>query len=169
MATHSRYSCMENPMDRGASRATVHGVAKSQTRLKQLSMYHLEHLALWFRSHNKQPWLWFESVSLHAVLGLQLVGLDPVTFLRCLIPWDFIPTAVNDTRKASLREGSSSLIAGYPTAQLPIPLVHSTWKWLLCVSVSVSVCVLLQSVNWKSTLFLQSLPFLCSLLLHRGI
>ena len=31
-----QYSCLENPMDRGASRATVHGVAKSQTRLKQL-------------------------------------------------------------------------------------------------------------------------------------
>ena len=26
-----RYSCLENPMDRGAWRAVVHGVAKSQT------------------------------------------------------------------------------------------------------------------------------------------
>ena len=26
-----QYSCLENPMDRGASRATVHGVAMSQT------------------------------------------------------------------------------------------------------------------------------------------
>ena len=34
-----QYSCLENPMDRGAWRATVHGVAKSQTRLKQLSMH----------------------------------------------------------------------------------------------------------------------------------
>ena len=31
------YSCLENLMDRGAWRATVHGVAKSQTRLKWLS------------------------------------------------------------------------------------------------------------------------------------
>ena len=31
------YSCLENPMDRGARRATVHGVAKSQTCLKRLS------------------------------------------------------------------------------------------------------------------------------------
>ena len=29
-----QYSCLENPMDRGAWRATVHGVTKSQTRLK---------------------------------------------------------------------------------------------------------------------------------------
>ena len=32
-----QYSCLENPMDRGAWRATVHRVAKSQTRLKQHS------------------------------------------------------------------------------------------------------------------------------------
>ena len=30
-----QYPCLENPMDRGAWRATVHGVTKSQTRLKQ--------------------------------------------------------------------------------------------------------------------------------------
>ena len=29
-----QYSCLENPMDRGAWWDTVHGVAKSQTRLK---------------------------------------------------------------------------------------------------------------------------------------
>ena len=29
-----QYSCLENPMDRGAWQATVHGVAESQTRLK---------------------------------------------------------------------------------------------------------------------------------------
>ena len=31
------YSCLENPMDRGAWQAAVHGVAKSQTWLKWLS------------------------------------------------------------------------------------------------------------------------------------
>ena len=33
-----QYSCLENPMDRGTW-AAVHGVAKSQTRLKQLSAH----------------------------------------------------------------------------------------------------------------------------------
>ena len=28
-----QYSCLENPMDRGAWRGTVHGAAKSQTRM----------------------------------------------------------------------------------------------------------------------------------------
>ena len=38
-----QYSCLGNPMDRGAWRATVHKVGKSQTRLKYLSA----HTPLW--------------------------------------------------------------------------------------------------------------------------
>ena len=34
-----QYSCLENPVDRGAWRAAVHRVAQSQTRLKRLSMH----------------------------------------------------------------------------------------------------------------------------------
>jgi len=34
-----QYSCLENPMDRGAWRATVHRVAKGQTQLKQLNTH----------------------------------------------------------------------------------------------------------------------------------
>ena len=34
-----QYSSLENLMDRGAGWATVHGVAKSQTQLKRLSMH----------------------------------------------------------------------------------------------------------------------------------
>ena len=34
-----QYSCLENPMDRGAWQAMVHRVAKSQTQLKWLSMH----------------------------------------------------------------------------------------------------------------------------------
>ena len=34
-----QYFCLENPMDRGAWRATVHRVTKSWTRLKQLSTH----------------------------------------------------------------------------------------------------------------------------------
>ena len=34
-----QYYCLENPMDRGAWQASVHGVAKSQTQLKQLSTH----------------------------------------------------------------------------------------------------------------------------------
>ena len=34
-----QYSCLENPMDTGAWRATVHGVTKSRTQLKWFSTY----------------------------------------------------------------------------------------------------------------------------------
>ena len=34
-----QYSCLENPMDRGAWQATVHRVPKSWTRQKQLSTH----------------------------------------------------------------------------------------------------------------------------------
>ena len=35
-----KYSCLENPMDRGAWWATVHGVTKSQTRLNTYTHTH---------------------------------------------------------------------------------------------------------------------------------
>ena len=38
-----QYSCLENPMDRGAWQAMVHNGAKCQTRLKQLTM----HACMW--------------------------------------------------------------------------------------------------------------------------
>ena len=34
-----QYCCLENPVDRGALRASVHRVTKSQTRLKRLSTH----------------------------------------------------------------------------------------------------------------------------------
>ena len=41
-----QYSCLENPIDRGAWQATVHEVAKSRTRPKWLSTCHKLHVAL---------------------------------------------------------------------------------------------------------------------------
>ena len=37
-----RYSCLENPRDRGAWRAAVYGVTQSRTRLKRLSSRHID-------------------------------------------------------------------------------------------------------------------------------
>ena len=38
MANLLQYSCVEDPRDRGAWWVTVHGVTKSRTRLKRLSI-----------------------------------------------------------------------------------------------------------------------------------
>ena len=38
-----QYSCLENPMDREAWWATVHGVAKSRTQLSHFTSLHFSH------------------------------------------------------------------------------------------------------------------------------
>ena len=42
-----QYSCPENPMDREASWATVHGVSKSPTQLKRLCMHGYDLKNIW--------------------------------------------------------------------------------------------------------------------------
>ena len=39
-----QWSCLENPMDRGAWQATIHRVAQSQTLLKQIALTHAIHI-----------------------------------------------------------------------------------------------------------------------------
>ena len=45
-----QYSCLENPMDRGAWWPTVHGVTDSWTQLKQLSMY-MQYIYIYIYTH----------------------------------------------------------------------------------------------------------------------
>ena len=52
-----QYSCLGNPMNRGAWRATVHGVAKSQTRLSTTVVL-LCCMSLWWRVlRDNSPWI----------------------------------------------------------------------------------------------------------------
>ena len=59
-----QYSCMENPMDRGAWRATGHGVTKSQTRLNDFT-----HSLLHFL-HCKRLFYCWATGEAHVVVGL---------------------------------------------------------------------------------------------------
>ena len=45
-----QYSCLENPMDRGAWQATVHGVAQNRTQLKWLSTAQVKYMFNFIRS-----------------------------------------------------------------------------------------------------------------------
>ena len=48
-----QYSCLENPMDRGAWGATVHGVAKSQARLSDFTFtFHFHALEKEMATHS---------------------------------------------------------------------------------------------------------------------
>ena len=48
-----QYSCLENPMDRGAWQATVHGVAKSQTRMSNFTFtFHFHALEKAMATHS---------------------------------------------------------------------------------------------------------------------
>ena len=49
-----QYSWLENPMDRGALRATTHRVTKSRTQLKQLSTHSLTIPILFFSNSLKR-------------------------------------------------------------------------------------------------------------------
>ena len=51
--TPLQYSCLENPMDGGAWGATVHGVAKSQTRLSDFTFtFHFHALEKEMATHS---------------------------------------------------------------------------------------------------------------------
>ena len=48
-----QYSCLENPMDRGAWKAAVHGVAKSRTRLSNFTFtFHFHALEKEMATHS---------------------------------------------------------------------------------------------------------------------
>ena len=74
-------SCLENPMDRGAWRATLHRIAKSWTQLKQLSMH--AHTCTHTHAHSVSEVKSFSHVRL-------FVTLWTVACTRVLHPWDFL-------------------------------------------------------------------------------
>ena len=90
--------CLENPVNRGAWRATVHGVAKSQTRLKRLSKHSTAKTATQ-KQHNK-------NYTIQAFLGVgaSAGGLD----LCHLLPTRALP-AYGAAGKRELASFSVSL------------------------------------------------------------
>ena len=75
--TPLQYSCLENPMDRGAWEAAVHGVAKSRTRLSDFTFtFHFHALEKEMATHSsvlarRTPGTgepdWLPSVGMHKV------------------------------------------------------------------------------------------------------
>ena len=71
--TPLQYSCLENPMDRGAWWAAVHGVAKSRTRLSDFTFtFHLHALEKEMATHSM--FLPGESQGRGSLVGCRLWG-----------------------------------------------------------------------------------------------
>ena len=57
-----QYSCLENPMDKGAWWAIVHRVTKSWTGLKRLSTHVNKKQSMWFTESVEQIFLFFQKL-----------------------------------------------------------------------------------------------------------
>ena len=81
--TPLQYSCLENPMDRGAWKAAVHGVAKGWTRLSNFTFtFHFHALEKEMATHSSIPaWKipWTEEPGRLQFTGSQRVGYDQAT------------------------------------------------------------------------------------------
>ena len=70
--TPLQYSCLQNPMDRGAWWAAVHGVTKSRTRLSNFTFFTFMH---WRRKWQPTPvFLPGESQGQTSLVGYRLWG-----------------------------------------------------------------------------------------------
>ena len=85
-----QYSRLENPMDRGAWRARVHGVPKNRTRL---SNFHFTGCPMKFYSHSKPTWtcvvFWNNFQSVLAILPKMLLPYRLVFCPGSLGLWPF--------------------------------------------------------------------------------
>ena len=106
-----QYSCLGNPMDRGAWRATVHRVAKSQTRLKWLSLH----------ARTGSTWAWFSwQVDRHCAEKEQRGDLHQI----CSEPWDSPSSIMGKFAQHAL--GQPGLLEGLPYAMSTISAIN--WR-----------------------------------------
>ena len=81
------YSCLENPAERGAWRATIHRVAESGTRLKKLRMYpHLCFTTLSSKVNNRESNIW---IMLQLTLKPHIIFKLRTTYFKYLTSFTF--------------------------------------------------------------------------------
>ena len=109
-----QYSCLENPIDRGAWWATVHGIAKSRTRLSEFTFFlSPKHIA---------PFFWGSCLACHSVVQLSMYKLD-----NCSLEYITNKAAGDLSTKPS-----SFLLSFYGCVCIRVSII--------CVSVCMCVC-----------------------------
>ena len=72
-----KYTCLENPMDRGARQDTVHGVAKSWTRLSNWAWMHASPREKYIQIHLWTSWVWWVFENVLNDVGVLVTWLYP--------------------------------------------------------------------------------------------
>ena len=95
-----QYSCLKNPMDRGAWWATVHGVAKSQTWLGKYACSVMCILWVWINVYDMYPSLEYYTEYFHCpenplcctlnTLSSPANPISNIYFLCLFTPWQFL-------------------------------------------------------------------------------
>ena len=109
-----QYSCLENPMDGGAWWATVHGVAKSRTRLSDFPLWLICVIIHLSKPIEYTP----PRVNSEVSYGLWVVQLSSVQFSRSVVSDSLRPHESQHAR---------------PPCPPPTPWVHSDfWVVMMC-------------------------------------
>ena len=116
-----QYSCLENPMHRGAWRATVHRVTQSQTRLKRLSTQHTRLCG------GGTP----ERDELDLEKGRTLTFLRP-PWKRCSVRLYFLGPALGHHRAAHRPVGSPGQTLAVGLTCTPPPLAPPPHRTRIC-------------------------------------
>ena len=108
-----QYSCLENPMDRGAWQDTVHSVTKSQTQLKRLSMHvHLKMVKM-------------EKLILHVFHSFSKRNHFPLLFRKPALLFQF-PISVSGTIPCPAVQAGNLALSLAPLSFPPTPHSYST-------------------------------------------
>ena len=125
-----QYSCLENPMDREAWRAAVHGVARSRTRLSDFTFtFHFHALEKGMSIYSSMlAWRipWTEKLGGLQSMVSQRVGHDRATNTHTYIKWTIDQNLLNSTGNYIQYSVTSYNIIGKKYVHIHVKVKHFT-------------------------------------------
>ena len=145
-----QYSCLENPMDRGAWWAAVHGVTQSRTRLKWLSM----HACIGERNGSPLHYSWLENPRDRGAWWAAICG---VTQSWTLLKWLSSSSSILVSTAAVPIYIPTKSAGEFPS---PCSLQH------LCFVISWCLIAILTSARWYLIIILTCISLITSSVEH---